>query len=34
MEIYAFSNKALRVIDLHKGQIKHIFTFKQSPADE
>ena len=29
-----FANKSLRVIDLHKGQIKHIFSFKHSPTDD
>ncbi len=34
MEMFVFSTKALRVIDLYKGQIKHIFSFKRSPSEK
>jgi WD40 repeat protein len=34
MEMYLFLNKTFRIIDLFNGQIKHIFSFKNGPADE
>jgi|JI10StandDraft_1071094.scaffolds.fasta_scaffold288295_1 hypothetical protein len=34
MEMFVFSSKALRVVDLYKGQIKHIFSFKQISTEE
>jgi hypothetical protein len=34
MEMFVYANKTLRVIDLYKGQVKHIFSFKHAPSDE
>jgi len=33
MEMLIYANRALRVIDLYKGQVKHIFSFKHAPSD-
>ena len=34
MEMYIFVDRTFRVIDLTRGQVKHIFSFRQEPSDE
>lgn len=34
MEIYIFVDKTVRIIDLHQGQVKHIFSFRSRPDEE
>ena len=33
MEMFVYANKTLKVIDLYKGQVKHIFSYKFAPMD-